>query len=76
MPIVVRAELEKMTQKTPAVRDAEGECMADAGTGGPRPVGISGVRRPVAIENQERPLLPPREDNAHRIGFAATGIGR
>jgi hypothetical protein len=47
MPIVVHAELEKMTQKTSALRDAKGECMADAGTGGPRPVGISGFGVPL-----------------------------
>jgi hypothetical protein len=35
-PVVVHAELEKVAQKTAALRDAKGERMANAGTLGPR----------------------------------------
>jgi hypothetical protein len=41
-PVVVRAELEEMAQKAPALRDAKGERVADAGALGPRALGAVG----------------------------------
>jgi hypothetical protein len=40
VPVVVHAELEEMAQKSPALRDAKGERMADS---------VSSVRAPSAI---------------------------
>jgi hypothetical protein len=47
MPVVVHAELEKMAQKTPALRDAKGERVADAGIAGRRAPAIIGFGVPL-----------------------------
>ena len=47
--VVVHAELEEMAQKTPALRDAKGERVADAGIASPHTVGDQRVRGALAV---------------------------
>jgi hypothetical protein len=49
VPVIIHAELEKMAQKTPALRDAKGERVADASTVGPHALGDQRVRRALAV---------------------------